>query len=158
MSSTPEVPTISGLTHVIAGTAHSPCYARSNYGWRSPAHVLTISHLILSFLQLIVCVCSLISPTRRRKQLIKTLSLSSRVHCKNGLKNKDSLKSSQKHRRFLCIHATCLVPALSWFNFRLRVAVISRLYCDFENCKYSDNFCTIINVAIIDIFYHVYYV
>lgn len=71
MSSTPEVPTISGLTHVIAGTAHSPCYARSNYGWRSPAHVLTISHLILSFLQLIVCVCSLISPTRRRKQLIK---------------------------------------------------------------------------------------
>lgn len=71
MSSTPEVPTISGLTHVIAGTAHSPCYARSNYGWRSPTHVLTISHLILSFLQLIVCVCSLILPTRRRKQLIK---------------------------------------------------------------------------------------
>lgn len=98
MSSTPEVPTISGLTHVIAGTAHSPCYARSNYGWRSPTHVLTISHLILSFLQLIVCVCSLILPTRRRKQLIKkTLSLSSRVHCKNGLKNKDSLKSSQKN-------------------------------------------------------------
>lgn len=73
MSSTPEVPTISGLTHVIAGTAHSPCYARSNYGWRSPTHVLTISHLILSFLQLIVCVCSLILPTRRRKQLIKNL-------------------------------------------------------------------------------------
>lgn len=76
MSSTPEVPTISGLTHVIAGTAHSPCYARSNYGWRSPAHVLTISHLILSFLQLIVCVCSLILPTRRRKQLIKKPSRS----------------------------------------------------------------------------------